>query len=233
MRQVRSADRRTGSRPRPSAPRSAPTGRRRSGRWRTPHPARRCACAASPATAAARSAVASSTLASSRGRRSPRSSRAPAVTLSRTASAARSSRCGGSRRPGSRSTGRDAPRDPVDLDAHAPPGARRVVRPARGPLGWVRPPRRAGREPEHREEHGLQRAHGAAAAHGELAGQDGHPRRGAVHRRRRPLQADRPAGHLLAAGGEHRRGGRTRLPALRRAGRDGARARRHARSSGI
>ena len=67
---------------------------------------------------------------------------------------------------------------------------------------------------------------GPAAAHRQLAGQDGHARRGRVRVRRRALQARRPARHLLAAVGLAGRRGRARLPALRPARLHGRRRRR-------
>ncbi len=69
---------------------------------------------------------------------------------------------------------------------------------------------------------------GSAPAHRQLAGQDGRAGRGRVRGRGRPLQARRPARHVLAAVGESRRGDRARLHPLRPAGRHRHRRRRHA-----
>ena len=70
---------------------------------------------------------------------------------------------------------------------------------ARGRHGRPRLRRGPGRQPQHRQEHGLQRAHRAAPAHRQLAGQDRDPRRRRLCDRQAPLQAGRSAGHLLAA----------------------------------
>ncbi len=91
--------------------------------------------------------------------------------------------------------------------------------------------RRARRKSEHRQVDAVQRADRAQAAHRQLARQDGHARRRRLRVQPSPLQARRPAGHLLAAVGVAGRGDRARLPAVRRARlhdrrrrRDGARA---------
>ena len=92
--------------------------------------------------------------------------------------------------------------------------------------------RRAGRQPERRQEHGLQRAHRTAPAHGQLAGQDRGARRGRVRARGQTREGRGPAGHVLAPGGKHGRGGRARLHPLRPAGRDRGGGGRDAASSG-
>ena len=115
----------------------------------------------------------------------------------------------------------------AELDAHG-----REARP-------LRSRRRPRRQSEHRQVHAVQRADGPQAAHRQLAGQDRQPRRGRLRVQQGPLQARRSAGHLFAALGVARRGGRARLPALRparrhrrRRRRDGARAQPQSRAAG-
>ena len=83
---------------------------------------------------------------------------------------------------------------------------------------------RAGGQSEYRQEHALQRADRAPAAHRELAWQDGDARRRRLRLRQGALQDRRPARYLLAAVGLAGRGGRARLHPVRPATR---RHRRH------
>ena len=99
------------------------------------------------------------------------------------------------------------------------------ARPASRQVGRPRGPRR---QPERGQEHRLQRPHRPAAAHRQLARQDHRARRGSVRAPRLAREARRPAGHLLAAGGQRGRGGGSRVHPVRPAGRDRGGRRRHA-----
>ena len=87
---------------------------------------------------------------------------------------------------------------------------------------------RAGGQPQRRQEHRVQRPDRFAPAHRQLARQDHRTGRGGVRASRVTFEARRPARDLFAAGRQHRRGSRARLPAVRTSGRDRRRGRCHA-----